>query len=84
MKKLKHPKDCERLRRIALAAQGLLQAETYGRGLMGVQKAIEHIGYVQIDSISVVERAHHHVLHSRVPKYQPAMLYRLQRDARGS
>jgi len=80
MIQLKQPKEVERLRRLALAAQGLLQAEPYGRGLEGARKAIAHIGYVQIDSISVVERAHHHVLYSRVPNYKPAMLDTLLRD----
>lgn len=73
MVELKHPSDLARLRRLALAAQGLLQAQPYGRGLAGARKAIQHLGYVQIDTISVVERAHHHVLHSRVPKFKPAM-----------
>lgn len=35
---------------------------------------IEHLGYVQIDAISVVERAHHHVFWSRNDKYRPADL----------
>lgn len=30
---------------------------------------LEHIGYVQIDTLSVVQRAHHHVLYSRNPLY---------------
>lgn len=63
-----------RLRRLALAAQGLLQAQPYGVGLAGARKAINHIGYVQIDTISVVERAHHHVFYSRVPKFKPVMV----------
>ena len=67
------PQDLTRLRRLALSAQGLLQAQPYGRGLAGARKAINHIGYVQIDTISVVERAHHHVFYSRVPKFKPAM-----------
>ena len=70
---IKHPQDLVRLRRIALAAQGLLQAQPYGRGLAGACKMINHIGYVQIDTISVVERAHHHVFYSRVPQFKPAM-----------
>ncbi len=36
--------------------------------------AIEHLGYVQIDTISVVERAHHHVLWNRDPDYRPSQL----------
>ncbi|GAB3035582.1 winged helix-turn-helix domain-containing protein [Bowmanella dokdonensis] len=74
---IKHPKDQQRLRRLALAAQGLLQAQLFGRGLSGARKAIEHLGYVQIDTISVVERAHHHVFYNRVPGFAPDMLHRL-------
>lgn len=66
--------DFIRLRRIALAAQGLLKNSPFGDGLAGANKAISHIGYVQLDSISVVQRAHHHSLYSRVPNYSPDML----------
>ena len=38
---------------------------------------LEHLGYVQIDSISVIERAHHHVFWSRNQKYQPTDLTQL-------
>ncbi|WP_232348944.1 winged helix-turn-helix domain-containing protein [Neptunomonas qingdaonensis] len=65
------------MRRLALAAQGLLQAQPFGRGLAGARNAINHLGYVQIDTISVVERAHHHVLYSRVPGFEPAMTHQL-------
>ena len=80
MTEIKRPKDLARLRRLALAAQGLLQTQSYGRGLAGARKAINHIGYVQIDTISVVERAHHHVLHSRVPNFKPAMMNKMLVD----
>ncbi len=66
-----------KLRRITLHQQGLLRPETFGRGKAATLRAIERIGYVQIDTISVVERAHHHVLRSRVPNYRPAFLDRL-------
>ncbi|MDA1076898.1 MAG: winged helix DNA-binding domain-containing protein [Proteobacteria bacterium] len=66
-----------RLRRLALERQGLLKKAPFGRGIGATLKAIEHIGYVQIDTISVVARAHHHVLRSRVPNYEPAHLDRL-------
>lgn len=65
-------------RRIFLARQGLLHRDAFGRGKGAVLRAIEQLGYVQIDTISVVERAHHHVLKTRVPNYSPAMLDRLQ------
>ena len=80
MIQLQRPQELARLRRLALAAQGLLQAQPYGRGLAGALKAINHIGYVQIDTISVVERAHHHVLHSRVPKFKPSMINKMLLD----
>ncbi|MBJ7556170.1 winged helix-turn-helix domain-containing protein [Marinomonas spartinae] len=73
-------KDLERLRRLALASQGLLQASPFGSGLAGARSAVAHLGYVQIDTISVVERAHHHVLHSRVPKFEPSMINKLLQD----
>jgi uncharacterized protein YcaQ len=47
--------------------QGLLQKSS-------LNKAIENIAYVQIDSISVVERAHEHVLFNRVEGYKSEML----------
>ena len=80
MIEIKRPEELARLRRLALAAQGLLQAQPFGRGLAGARKAINHLGYVQIDTISVVERAHHHVFHSRVPKFEPAMTNQMLLD----
>ncbi len=69
-----------KLRRIALNQQGLLKADAFGRGKRATLRAIEQLGYVQIDTISVVERAHHHVLWSRVANYQPKFLDRLVKE----
>ena len=80
MIEVRRPQELVRLRRLALAAQGLLRAQPYGRGLAGARKAINHIGYVQIDTISVVERAHHHVFYSRVPDFKPAMTNKMLLD----
>jgi len=67
-----------KLRNIALAQQGLLNGKTrpyeLATGKAGVAAAIAHLGYVQIDTISVVERAHHHVLWTRVNNYKPEYL----------
>lgn len=65
-------------RKLALGAQGLLAPKPFGDGSEGALRAIEHLGYVQIDTISVVERAHHHVIWSRVPDYRPPVLHELQ------
>lgn len=77
MIEIERPQALARLRRVALAAQGLLQVQPFGRGLAGTRAAINHLGYVQIDTISVVERAHHHVVHSRVPGFKPDMIHQL-------
>jgi hypothetical protein len=61
-----------RLRRLALHAQGLTSTAPFGRGLAAAQRALEHLGYVQIDTISVVARAHQHTLWTRVPSLSPA------------
>lgn len=70
------------LRRLALERQGLASMGKFGQGLEGTLRAIEHLGYVQIDTISVVERAPHHVLWSRVPGYETSHLNGLVRDRR--
>ncbi len=44
------------------------------RGREGAARVIEQLGYVQIDTIAVVERAHHHALWTRRPDYRPAWL----------
>ena len=31
---------------------------------------MEHLGYVQIDTINVIERSHHHILWTRIPDYR--------------
>ena len=45
-----------------------------GRGPSAVADLVDRIGYVQIDTISVVERAHHHILASRLPGYRNTWL----------
>ena len=69
-------------RALALHAQGLSSPAAFGLGKDGVLRALEQLGYVQLDTISVVERAHHHVLWSRVPDYSPAQLRALQSEGK--
>ena len=64
-------------RHLALFRQGLASKQQFGAGMSGTRSAIEHLGYVQIDTLSVVERAHHHVLWNRVPGYDPTHLNKL-------
>ncbi len=39
---------------------------------------MEHLGYVQIDTINVVERCHHQILYTRIPAYRRADLHQAQ------
>ncbi len=72
--------DQKTARRLILHGQGILKPDQLGRGINAVQKAIEQLSYVQIDTISVVNRAHHHVLKNRVSNYQEQDLHRLLSD----
>jgi uncharacterized protein YcaQ len=57
-------------RRIWLRAQGLDPPGAFGTGSEAVHAVIRHLGYVQIDTINVIERCHHHILWSRLPEYR--------------
>lgn len=50
------------------------------RGQADTLAVIEQLGYVQIDTLSVVKRAHHHVLYSRIADYQPEYLRTLEKE----
>jgi uncharacterized protein YcaQ len=58
---------------LALQGQGLLK-DTFGKGKVGTLKAIEHLGYIQIDTLAVISRAHHHTLQSRLSDYKETYL----------
>ncbi len=65
----------KKLRLLTLAHQGLTKARPFGKGPEAVQSVLEHLGYVQIDTLSVVERAHHHTLWTRIPDYKVDYLW---------
>ncbi len=59
----------EKARRIWLRAQRLDEESPFGSGSEAVARAVAHLGYVQIDTINVIERCHHHILYNRIPTY---------------
>src|SRR5260370_11065153 len=73
-----HPMSQVAARRIWLRAQRLDTPAPFGDGPGAVAAAVEHLGYVQIDTINVIERAHHHILYSRIPGYVRADLRQAQ------
>jgi len=52
-------------RRLTIRCQGLDGQWRLSDGKEGIAEVIERLGYVQIDTIAVVQRAHHHTLWSR-------------------
>ena len=69
-------------RKIILHAAGLSKRNQFGKGKEAVYKFIEHLGFVQIDTNYVVERAHHHAIAARVGDYKIEWLDQLQADGR--
>jgi uncharacterized protein YcaQ len=39
---------------------------------------VAHLGYLQIDTINVIERCHHHILYTRIPSYRREHLHQAQ------
>ena len=69
-------------RRIILDAAGLARAAQFGMGKEAVYRVIEQLGFVQLDTNLVLERAHHHVFASRIPDYQTSWLDELCEEGR--
>jgi uncharacterized protein len=65
-------------RRLWLWAQRLDEVAPFGDGPDATRRAVEHLGYVQIDTINVIERCHHHILFTRIPDYARAHLSQAQ------
>jgi uncharacterized protein len=65
-------------RAIWLRAQRLDSEAPFGAGPLATRAAIEHLGYVQIDTIHVIERCHHHILWNRIPDYRRSDLHHAQ------
>jgi len=66
------------LRNIVLNAQLLQNQSQNKNGKEGVQSIIDHLGYLQIDTISVIQRCHHHILWTRLPDYREEYIHELQ------
>lgn len=61
-----------------ISSQGLHKKDFFGKGPAATLKAIEQLGYVQIDTINVIERCHHHILYSRISDYKRKHLHQAQ------
>ncbi|MHA7970047.1 winged helix-turn-helix domain-containing protein [Rhizobium sp. CAU 1783] len=69
--------DNAQARKIFLERQGLSRPPNVALGKDGLYQLIHDLGFVQVDSIATVERAHHQILFSRNQTYRPEQLSRL-------
>ena len=67
-------------RKLVLLSQRLPPARQKGNAKDATLAAIEHLGYIQIDTIAVIQRAHHHTLWNRNPRYATGQLDQLVRN----
>ena len=65
-------------RKLILKAQFLNGQSAIKPGNDGVRRMIDQLGYIQIDTIHIIERSHHHTLWTRLPGYADTMLHDLQ------
>ena len=63
---------------MAVRGQLLDGQSKLSKGKRGVAQTIAQLGYIQIDTIAVIQRTHHHTLWARLPDYHPDMLHTLQ------
>jgi uncharacterized protein YcaQ len=64
-------------RKLVLLSQRVPPEKQAGKHPDATLRAIEHLGYIQIDTISAIQRAHHHTLWNRNPQYQNSQLEEL-------
>ena len=67
----------DEVRRVAIASQGLAAPRPAGTPNLGhLRRAIRKMGVLQIDSVNVVERAHHLTMFSRLGPHDSGLLWR--------
>ena len=64
----------DQARRLALGLQGLACSPRRRLSATGLVELVERLGFLQLDSINTVARAHHMILFAREPSYRPELL----------
>lgn len=70
----------QQARKLVLHSQRIPPVKQSGSAIAATLSTIEHLGYIQIDTISVIQRAHHHTLWNRNPRYKNSHLDQLITD----
>ena len=68
--------------RLFLGAQGLLDDPGRRATVPSLQALVERLGFVQVDTINILARAHDLTLFSRLDGYRPEQLKKLLEDKR--
>ncbi len=80
MTKITESLSIQQARKLVLLSQEIPPSKQSGKAIDNTLKALENLGYVQIDTISVIQRAHHHTLWNRNPDYTASHLNQLIAD----
>jgi hypothetical protein len=80
MNKLKISKELSK--EVIINSQLLNGRTKLSNGNKGFYEIIDQLGYVQIDTISVINRAHHHILWTRNNIYTEDVIHDLQKNER--
>ena len=80
MAKITASLSLQQARKLVLLSQRVPPARQSGNSIAATLSAIEHLGYIQIDTISAIQRAHHHTLWNRNPRYKSSHLEQLIAD----
>lgn len=75
--------DQKTARALFLDRHGLVDAPSGSGKGADLQQVIDRLGFVQVDSINTVARAHHMILHARRTSYRDRHLTRLHDQERG-
>lgn len=70
----------QQARKLVMLSQRLPSAKQSGGAIAATLSAIDHLGYIQIDTISAIQRAHHHTLWNRNPRYKTSHIEQLVAD----
>ncbi|HEM48902.1 MAG TPA: winged helix-turn-helix domain-containing protein [Caldithrix sp.] len=68
----------ETARKLIIKTQSLNGQTKFKSIIEGLDRTFDQLGYIQIDTINVVERAHNHILWTRLPGYKNNLLHDYQ------
>ena len=80
MAKLTTSLSLQQARKLVLLSQRVTPTKQSSSAVSATLSTIEHLGYIQIDTISAIQRAHHHTLWNRNPRYKTSHLKQLMAD----